>query len=234
MRFDSSDLTGRHYRDVVRAGLIQVPEGRRVFPNLSVRENLELGSYARARARRAANLEQVLDTFPRLRERLGQLAGSMSGGEQQMLAIGRGLMAEPRLLILDEPSLGLSPLMVEELFALIARLHRAGLSILLVEQNVGQSLETGQRAYVLEEGAIRHSGSCAERWPATTCAAPIWGCSHGSCQSFRRLARRGPGGRGRGCRPADPGPEADRRRLRARDGGRGRDRHLPRRPGHVP
>ena len=100
----------------------------------------------RGRARRAANLEQVLDTFPRLRERLGQLAGSMSGGEQQMLAIGRGLMAEPRLLILDEPSLGLSPLMVEELFALIARLHRAGLSILLVEQNVGQSLETGQRA----------------------------------------------------------------------------------------
>ncbi|AUT47945.1 ABC transporter ATP-binding protein [Achromobacter sp. AONIH1] len=162
VRFDGSDLTGRHYRDVVRAGLIQVPEGRRVFPNLSVRENLELGSYARARARRAANLEQVLDTFPRLRERLGQLAGSMSGGEQQMLAIGRGLMAEPRLLILDEPSLGLSPLMVEELFALIARLHRAGLSILLVEQNVGQSLETGQRAYVLEEGAIRHSGSCAE------------------------------------------------------------------------
>ena len=150
VRFDGSDLTGRHYRDVVRAGLIQVPEGRRVFPNLSVRENLELGSYARARARRAANLEQVLDTFPRLRERLGQLAGSMSGGEQQMLAIGRGLMAEPRLLILDEPSLGLSPLMVEELFALIARLHRAGLSILLVEQNVGQSLETGQRAYVLK------------------------------------------------------------------------------------
>ena len=95
MRFDGSDLTGRHYRDVVRAGLIQVPEGRRVFPNLSVRGNLELGSYARARARRAANLEQVLDTFPRLRERLGQLAGSMSGGEQQMLAIGRGLMAEP-------------------------------------------------------------------------------------------------------------------------------------------
>ena len=128
-----------------------------------MRENLELGSYARARAPgAAANLEQVLDTFPRLRERLGQLAGSMSGGEQQMLAIGRGLMAEPRLLILDEPSLGLSPLMVEELFALIARLHRAGLSILLVEQNVGQSLETGQRAYVLEEGAIRHSGSCAE------------------------------------------------------------------------
>src|SRR5690606_32838797 len=98
VRFDGQDLTGRHYRDVVRAGLIQVPEGRRVFPNLSVRENLELGSFARARARRAANLEKVLDIFPRLRERLMQLAGTMSGGEQQMLAIGRGLMAEPRLL----------------------------------------------------------------------------------------------------------------------------------------
>lgn len=162
VRFDGADLTGRHYRDVVKAGLIQVPEGRRVFPNLSVRENLELGSFTRARERRASNLERVLGIFPRLQERLEQLAGTMSGGEQQMLAIGRGLMAEPRLLILDEPSLGLSPLMVEEMFNLIRRLHGEGLAILLVEQNVGQSLETGQRAYVLEEGAIRHSGSCAE------------------------------------------------------------------------
>ncbi|GAA0216025.1 ABC transporter ATP-binding protein [Castellaniella daejeonensis] len=162
VRFDGQDLTGRHYRDVVRAGLIQVPEGRRVFPNLSVRENLELGSFARARARRAANLEKVLDIFPRLRERLMQLAGTMSGGEQQMLAIGRGLMAEPRLLILDEPSLGLSPLMVEELFGLILRLHGDGLSILLVEQNVAQSLEIGQRAYVLENGMVRHSGACPD------------------------------------------------------------------------
>lgn len=104
----------------------------------------------------------MLDLFPRLRERIDQAAGTMSGGEQQMLAIGRGLMAEPRLLILDEPSLGLSPLMVEELFSLIARLQREGLSILLVEQNVGQSLETGQRGYVLENGEIRHSGTCAE------------------------------------------------------------------------
>jgi branched-chain amino acid transport system ATP-binding protein len=162
VRFDGHDLTGRHYRDVVKAGLIQVPEGRRVFPNLSVRENLMLGAFARGRASREQSLERMLDLFPRLRERIGQPAGTMSGGEQQMLAIGRGLMAEPRLLILDEPSLGLSPLMVEELFTLIARLQHDGLSILLVEQNVGQSLETGQRGYVLENGAIRHSGTCAE------------------------------------------------------------------------
>jgi branched-chain amino acid transport system ATP-binding protein len=162
VRFDGHDLTGRHYRDVVKAGLIQVPEGRRIFPNLSVRENLSLGAFARARASRERSLEKMLDLFPRLRERIDQAAGTMSGGEQQMLAIGRGLMAEPRLLILDEPSLGLSPLMVEELFSLIARLQREGLSILLVEQNVGQSLETGQRGYVLENGEIRHSGTCAE------------------------------------------------------------------------
>ncbi|CAM4116090.1 ABC transporter ATP-binding protein [Bordetella muralis] len=162
VRFDGQNLTGKHYREVVKAGLIQVPEGRRVFPNLSVRENLELGSFTRARERRAANLDRVLTIFPRLGERLTQFAGTMSGGEQQMLAIGRGLMAEPRLLILDEPSLGLSPLMVEEMFGLISRLHDDGLSILLVEQNVGQSLEVGQRAYVLEDGAIRHSGGCAE------------------------------------------------------------------------
>lgn len=162
VRFDGQELAGRHYRDIVRAGLIQVPEGRRIFPNLDVRENLELGAYARGRGQRARNLDKVLDIFPRLRERLNQRAGTMSGGEQQMLAIGRGLMAEPRLLILDEPSLGLSPLMVDEMFGLIGRLHAEGLSILLVEQNVAQSLEAGQRGYVLEEGAIRYSGSCAE------------------------------------------------------------------------
>lgn len=162
VRFDGHDLTGRHYREVVKAGLIHVPEGRRIFPNLSVRENLMLGAFARGAASRERNLERMLDLFPRLRERIGQPAGTMSGGEQQMLAIGRGVMAEPRLLILDEPSLGLSPLMVEELFSLIARLQRDGLSILLVEQNVGQSLETGQRGYVLENGMIRHSGTCAQ------------------------------------------------------------------------
>ena len=156
--FDGADLTGAHYRDVVRAGLIQVPEGRRIFPNLSVLENLELGAFARARQRRAANLERVFTTFPRLKERVAQKAGTMSGGEQQMLAIGRGLMAEPRLLILDEPSLGLSPLLVEQMFALVGRLHEEGLAVLLVEQNVGQSLEIADRAYVLENGAIRFEG----------------------------------------------------------------------------
>jgi branched-chain amino acid transport system ATP-binding protein len=157
--FGGADITRAHYREVVRAGLIHVPEGRRVFPNLSVRENLELGSFARARERRAANLEFVFGVFPRLKDRAAQIAGTMSGGEQQMLAIGRGLMGEPRLLILDEPSLGLSPLLVEELFALIGKLHEQGLSILLVEQNVAQSLEIAGRAYVIENGAIEFSGT---------------------------------------------------------------------------
>ena len=160
--FDGQDITGAHYRHVVQAGLIQVPEGRKVFPNLSVLENLELGAFTRARERRASNLARVFDTFPRLRERQTQLAGTMSGGEQQMLAIGRGLMAEPKLLILDEPSLGLSPLLVEEMFALIAQLRASGLAILLVEQNVGQSLEIADRAYVMENGIIRFSGTSAE------------------------------------------------------------------------
>jgi branched-chain amino acid transport system ATP-binding protein len=162
VQFDGADLSGAHYRDIVKAGLIQVPEGRKIFPNLNVLENLSLGSFARARARRSENLEKVTSIFPRLKERLTQLAGTMSGGEQQMLAIGRGLMSEPRLLILDEPSLGLSPLLVEEMFGLIGRLHSEGLAVLLVEQNVGQSLEIAQRAYVLENGAIRYSGVSAD------------------------------------------------------------------------
>ena len=162
MRFDGVDLTGAHPRVVVQAGLIQVPEGRRVFPNLTVLENLELGAYARARDRRPDNLDRVFTTFPRLAERRTQKAGTMSGGEQQMLAIGRGLMAEPTLLILDEPSLGLSPLLVEEMFTLIRRLHGEGLSLLLVEQNVAQSLDVAQRAYVMENGSLRFSGTPAE------------------------------------------------------------------------
>ena len=162
VHFDGQDISGAHYRDVVKAGLIQVPEGRKIFPNLSALENLELGSFTRARQRRVSNLERVFSVFPRLKERATQLAGTMSGGEQQMLAIGRGLMAEPRLLILDEPSLGLSPLLVEEMFTLISQLNTQGLAVLLVEQNVGQSLEVAQRAYVLENGALRFSGSGAE------------------------------------------------------------------------
>ncbi len=160
--FDGQDITGWHHRRVVQQGLIHVPEGRKVFPNLSVRENLELGAFARGRERRAQNLDRVCAIFPRLLERMAQLAGTLSGGEQQMLAIGRGLMAEPRLLILDEPSLGLSPLLVEEMFALIGRLRQQGLAVLLVEQNVGQSLDIADRAYVLENGAIRFAGLPAE------------------------------------------------------------------------
>jgi branched-chain amino acid transport system ATP-binding protein len=160
--FDGQDITGLHSRQVVKHGLIQVPEGRKVFPNLSVHENLELGAFTRGRERKQQNLDKVYDTFPRLKERVAQLAGTLSGGEQQMLAIGRGLMAEPRLLILDEPSLGLSPLLVEELFGLIAQLRSSGLAILLVEQNVGQSLDIADRAYVMENGQIRFSGTPSE------------------------------------------------------------------------
>jgi branched-chain amino acid transport system ATP-binding protein len=146
---------------IVARGLIHVPEGRRIFPNLSVRDNLDLGSYRRAGARRAVNRERVFGIFPRLRERRAQAAGTLSGGEQQMLAIGRGLMAEPKLLILDEPSLGLSPLLVEELFALIARIHAEGVAVLLVEQNVVQSLDIAGRAYILAEGQCVMSGPAA-------------------------------------------------------------------------
>jgi branched-chain amino acid transport system ATP-binding protein len=160
--FDGQDITGLHSRQVVQHGLIQVPEGRKVFPNLSVHENLELGAFTRGRERKQQNLDKVYATFPRLKERVAQLAGTLSGGEQQMLAIGRGLMAEPRLLILDEPSLGLSPLLVEELFGLISQLRSSGLAILLVEQNVGQSLDIADRAYVMENGQIRFSGTPAE------------------------------------------------------------------------
>ena len=162
IRFDGQEIAGAPSMRIVEAGLVQVPEGRRVFPNLSVRENLELGSYRRGRGARAKNLDHVLSIFPRLNERLAQSAGTLSGGEQQMLAIGRGLMGEPRLLILDEPSLGLSPLLVEEMFALIGRLNRDGLAILLVEQNVVQSLAIAHRAYVLENGRIALSGQAAD------------------------------------------------------------------------
>jgi branched-chain amino acid transport system ATP-binding protein len=159
VRFAGATITRAPTAAIVAAGLVQVPEGRRIFPNLSVRENLVLGSYRRGRAQRAATMERVYATFPRLAERAGQFAGTLSGGEQQMLAIGRALMAQPRLLILDEPSLGLAPLLVEELFTLITWLHAQGLSILLVEQNVAESLAIAQRAYVMENGAIRYEGS---------------------------------------------------------------------------
>ena len=165
IRFEGSDVVGEKPRMIVARGLIHVPEGRRIFPNMSVRENLDLGSYRRGKPHRADNREMVLTIFPRLRERLAQFAGTLSGGEQQMLAIGRGLMAEPKLIILDEPSLGLSPLLVEELFALIARIRADGVAVLVVEQNVVQSLEIADRAYILSEGTFVMSG------PAGTIAA---------------------------------------------------------------
>ena len=162
IRFGDGRIERAPPADIVRRGLIHVPEGRRIFPNMTVRENIDLGAFRRARVRRAQNRERVLAIFPRLAERQSQRAGTLSGGEQQMLAIGRGLMSEPRLLILDEPSLGLSPLLVEEMFALIGRLNRDGLAILLVEQNVVQSLAIAHRAYVLENGRIALSGAAAE------------------------------------------------------------------------
>jgi branched-chain amino acid transport system ATP-binding protein len=162
IRFDGAAIAGASPDAIVSAGLIHVPEGRKIFPNMSVRENLELGSYRRGKPRRRANLERVFETFPRLRERTRQFAGTLSGGEQQMLAIGRGMMAEPRLLILDEPSLGLSPLLVEEMFALIRRLNADGLPILLVEQNVVQSLEIASRAFILENGIFAMHGAAAD------------------------------------------------------------------------
>jgi branched-chain amino acid transport system ATP-binding protein len=162
IRFAGQSLAALSPADIVALGLIHVPEGRKIFPNLNVREVLELGSYRRARANRARNLERVFGIFPRLAERTRQAAGTLSGGEQQMLAIGRGLMAEPRLLILDEPSLGLSPLLVEEMFTLIRRLHADGLTIMLVEQNVAQSLEVADQAHVLENGVIALSGAAQD------------------------------------------------------------------------
>jgi branched-chain amino acid transport system ATP-binding protein len=162
IRFAGQSLAALSPADIVALGLIHVPEGRKIFPNLNVREVLELGSYRRARANRARNLERVFGIFPRLAERTRQAAGTLSGGEQQMLAIGRGLMAEPKLLILDEPSLGLSPLLVEEMFTLIRRLHADGLTIMLVEQNVAQSLEVADQAHVLENGVMTLSGAARD------------------------------------------------------------------------
>jgi len=161
IRFGGAAIEREKPSAIVARGLIHVPEGRRIFPNLNVRENLDLGSYRRGGERRTRNRERVFAIFPRLAERQSQPAGTLSGGEQQMLAIGRGLMAEPRLIILDEPSLGLSPLLVEELFALIAGIHADGVAILLVEQNVVQSLEVADRAYILAEGRFVMSGTAA-------------------------------------------------------------------------
>jgi len=162
IRFDDVAIERERPSAIVARGLIHVPEGRRIFPNMTVRENLDLGAYRRGRKHRDDNRRRVFSIFPRLAERQAQHAGTLSGGEQQMLAIGRGLMAEPRLLILDEPSLGLSPLLVEELFALIRRINADGIALLLVEQNVVQSLDVAQRAYILDNGMFVLKGSAAD------------------------------------------------------------------------
>jgi branched-chain amino acid transport system ATP-binding protein len=162
IRFKGEELLGLSSTEVVKRGLIHVPEGRRVFPNLNVRENLELGSLVRGRARREQSMERVVTIFPRLKERFGQVAGTLSGGEQQMLAIGRGLMSEPELLIMDEPSLGLSPRLVEEMFALIQEINRQGLAILLMEQNAVQTLAIANRAYIIENGRVAMQGKASD------------------------------------------------------------------------
>ncbi len=159
---DGADIAGRAAHRIAAAGLRQVPEGRQCFAELTVAENLQLGAYlVPERAEIARRQAAVLARFPRLAERLGQLAGSLSGGEQQMLAIGRALMGAPRLLLLDEPSMGLAPLFVDEIFAIIASLKREGTTILLVEQNASAALEIADEAYVLETGRVVLAGPAA-------------------------------------------------------------------------
>ena len=157
--FEGHDITSTPASRVVSLGLALCPEGRRVFQQMSVRENLEMGGYTRAAGELAASLDQVFEQFPRLKERQRQIAGTLSGGEQQMLAMGRALMSKPKLLMLDEPSMGLAPLLVEQIFDIILSLNKAGTTILLVEQNAQMALSIANRAYVLETGHIFKEGS---------------------------------------------------------------------------
>jgi branched-chain amino acid transport system ATP-binding protein len=154
-------IDGIPAHDLIRLGICHVPEGRHVFPRMSVKENLEMGAY-RFRTVDKADLERVLDLFPRLRERYSQVAGTLSGGEQQMLAIGRALMGKPSLLLLDEPSMGLAPLIVAQIFDIVREINQAGVTVLLVEQNASQALALANRGYVLETGEIVLSGTGQE------------------------------------------------------------------------
>jgi len=163
IKYNGKPITGRPVHEVVDLGITLVPEGRQLFPKMTVEENLRAGAYlARAKANRARNLDRVYETFPRLKERRAQMAETMSGGEQQMVAIGRALMQDPELIMFDEPSLGLSPLMVEEIFRVIERLHAEGLTVFLVEQNVKQTLRVADYCYVLENGRVVQEGTGGE------------------------------------------------------------------------
>lgn len=159
--FEGKDIAGMKPHEVARRGISQVPEGRRILPQLTVTENLDLGGFMRTARERSVSMARVFEIFPRLAERRAQAGGTLSGGEQQMLAIGRALMAEPRLLILDEPSLGLAPKIIEQIFGIIRELNAHGITILLVEQNAVMALEVAHRGYVLEMGRIAIEGSAA-------------------------------------------------------------------------
>lgn len=163
IEFEGEDITNLTPDQIVRRRLIQVPEGRRIFLNLSVRDNLEMGAFTRGdKAGIKADMEKVYELFPRLKERINQISGTLSGGELQMLAMGRGLMAQPKLLLLDEPSMGLAPILVDEIFEIIQKINKAGTTILLVEQNAFKALSISNRAYVLETGSITKDGDAKE------------------------------------------------------------------------
>lgn len=163
VRFSGEDISAMAPDQIVRRGLIHVPEGRRVFANMTVRENLEMGAYTRRdKAGIKADMEHVFDLFPRLKERITQLAGTLSGGEQQMLAMGRGIMSRPKLLLLDEPSMGLAPILVDEIFEIIQRVNKDGVTILLVEQNAFKAMSIANRVYILATGEMSASGDAAE------------------------------------------------------------------------
>ena len=160
--FDGKKLNRMHAHKICKAGIAYVPEGREVFPNMTVLENLEMGGYTRPNSELEESIENVYDHFPRLKERYKQVAGTLSGGEQQMLAMGRALMSNASMLMLDEPSMGLSPLLVQEIFDIIRNIHKEGMTILLVEQNAQMALSVADRAYVLETGRVVMEGTGAE------------------------------------------------------------------------
>lgn len=163
IQFEGQEIAGMPAHEIVKTGISQVPEGRRIFAEMSVLENLELGAFTRKdKDGIKADMELVFERFPRLKERIGQLAGTLSGGEQQMLAMGRALMSRPRLLLLDEPSMGLAPLLIKEIFAIIQDINKTGTTVLLVEQNANMALSIAHRAYVLETGRIALSGDAKE------------------------------------------------------------------------